>query len=251
MFDSIPESIVEQARMLENILLTACEGNRSGARPYAELRGAFISDPALKPLLPEFVRTCRDLEHFWSYIKDVAPKWEPRRLHIRTALSPLFQHLEGGNTSPGDLVVSDTLSSFDAEGVHAVWEKALARRHTDPEGAITSARTLLETVCKRVLDECSVTYTDREDLPALYRMVALQLQIAPSQHSEEIFRRILGGATTVVEGRPTERGARPFGRGEVAERLKAPHSKCGIRATVSWVRIPPSPPISCLSSPDT
>ena len=30
--------------------------------------------------------------------------------------------------------------------------------------------------------------------------------------------------------------------GEVAERLKAPHSKCGIRATVSRVRIPPSPP---------
>jgi hypothetical protein len=26
--------------------------------------------------------------------------------------------------------------------------------------------------------------------------------------------------------------------------LKAPHSKCGIRVTVSGVRIPPSPPIS-------
>ena len=31
--------------------------------------------------------------------------------------------------------------------------------------------------------------------------------------------------------------------GEVAERLKAPHSKCGIRVTVSGVRIPPSPPL--------
>ena len=30
--------------------------------------------------------------------------------------------------------------------------------------------------------------------------------------------------------------------GEVAEWLKAPHSKCGVRATVSGVRIPPSPP---------
>jgi hypothetical protein len=29
--------------------------------------------------------------------------------------------------------------------------------------------------------------------------------------------------------------------GEVAEWLNAPHSKCGIRATVSGVRIPPSP----------
>ena len=31
-------------------------------------------------------------------------------------------------------------------------------------------------------------------------------------------------------------------RGEVAERLKAPHSKCGIGASLSGVRIPPSPP---------
>ena len=32
--------------------------------------------------------------------------------------------------------------------------------------------------------------------------------------------------------------------GEVAEWLKAPHSKCGILARVSWVQIPPSPPQS-------
>src|SRR5262249_52985241 len=34
----------------------------------------------------------------------------------------------------------------------------------------------------------------------------------------------------------------PCGHGKVAEWLKAPHSKCGIRVTVSGVRIPPSPP---------
>ena len=37
-------------------------------------------------------------------------------------------------------------------------------------------------------------------------------------------------------------------RGEVAEWLNAPHSKCGIRATVSGVRIPPSPPINKINS---
>src|SRR5437660_8349243 len=41
------------------------------------------------------------------------------------------------------------------------------------------------------------------------------------------------------------RGGLPRARryGEVAEWLNAPHSKCGIRATVSGVRIPPSPPV--------
>ena len=36
---------------------------------------------------------------------------------------------------------------------------------------------------------------------------------------------------------------RRAGSGEVAEWSIAPHSKCGIRATVSGVRIPPSPPV--------
>ena len=32
--------------------------------------------------------------------------------------------------------------------------------------------------------------------------------------------------------------------GEVAERSKAPHSKCGVGVSSPWVRIPPSPPIT-------
>ena len=111
-----------------------------------------------------------------------------------------FEVVEGTNRAPVDPVVSDTLLKFDADGVHAVWQKALERRHADPEGAITTARTLLETGCKRVLDEIGGSYTDRDDLPALYRAVAMQLQIAPSQHTEDTFKRILGGATSVVEG---------------------------------------------------
>ncbi len=52
----------------------------------------------------------------------------------------------------------------------SIWKKALERRHSDPDGAITSARTLLETVCKRILDEAGdVRIRTEEDLPALYR----------------------------------------------------------------------------------
>src|SRR6266849_10003346 len=46
--------------------------------------------------------------------------------------------------------------------------------------------------------------------------------------------------TRLVRNRFHDR-SQPYG--EVAEWLNAPHSKCGIRATVSGVRIPPSPPL--------
>ena len=195
-----PVTPLEQARSLEHLLVAACEGSSLDNGFYQALRTELMNDPVLRPLLPEFVRSCRDVDHFWGYIKSVSPKWAPRRQHVRDALTPIFAHLEGTNRSPVDSVASDVLQRFDADGVHMVWEKALSRRHTDPDGAITTARTLLETVCKRILDEAAETYSDKDDLPALYRAVALKLQIAPSQHTEDAFKRILGGATSVVEG---------------------------------------------------
>ena len=102
-------------------------------------------------------------------------------------------------------MVSDQLKTFDSAGVHEIWVKALSRRKDDPEGAITIARTLLETVCKRVLDELGIKYTNKEDLPKLYSMVAKSLNLAPEQHSEEAIRAILGGVMTVVNGLGTLR----------------------------------------------
>jgi uncharacterized phage infection (PIP) family protein YhgE len=111
-----------------------------------------------------------------------------------------MDHLEGKAAAPSDAVASDTLQTFDAEGVHAVWTKALSRRNTDPEGAITVARTLLETVAKRILDETEQSYSDKDDLPKLYSMAAKALNLAPDQHTEEPIKAILGGAMNLVNG---------------------------------------------------
>jgi hypothetical protein len=44
-------------------------------------------------------------------------------------------------------------------------QKALERREQDPDGAITSAWTLLEEVCRFVLDSEGETYDEKADLP--------------------------------------------------------------------------------------
>ncbi len=59
------------------------------------------------------------------------------------------------------------------------------RRTADPEGAITVARTLLEAVCKHILDGLGIAYAPRDDLPKLYGAVARGLRLAPDQHREE------------------------------------------------------------------
>jgi len=105
------------------------------------------------------------------------------------------------------------------------------------DGAITSARTLLETVCKRILDEADETYSDRDDLPALYRAVAMKLQIAPSQHTEDAFKRILGGATSVVEGLGSLRNkiGDAHGQGGKPSRIKMPR-RLSCLGQVVWTK---------------
>ena len=89
---------------------------------------------------------------------------------------------------------------LDTQYISEAWDKARTRRHDDPEGAITAARTLLESVCKHILDEINVEYGDNADLPKLYGLTAEGLNLAPSQHTEDAFKKILGGAQSVVNG---------------------------------------------------
>ncbi len=217
--------------MLENLLVARATGDMSAnSLIYEYLRGEFVADAILKPLLPDFVRTCRTLSIFWPFIKGKAATYAERRRYIAEAFSPLMDRLEGANRAPGDAVMSDVMITFDADGVHAVWEKALRRRSSDPEGAITLARTLLETVCKRVLDELNQTYSDREDLPKLYSATAKALKLAPEQHSEDAIKAILGGAITVVNGIGTLRNklSDSHGRGGLPVRPTAGHASFGV-----------------------
>lgn len=95
------------------------------------------------------------------------------------------------SSCPSDDLISESLSRFDKSIVHRRWQTALERRSSDPENAITLSRTLLEDVFKWILTETDVPYEDGFDMPKLYRLVAKELRLAPDDHSEDIFRRIL------------------------------------------------------------
>jgi Abortive infection C-terminus len=228
----LPSSPAERATLMENLMTERATGGLGAStHVYEYLRREFMADPMTKELLPDFVRTSRTLDAFWPWIKNKAGSYADRRHLISEAFGPLADYLEGRNRAPGDQVVSTSLESFDADGVHAVWSKALERRKTDPEGAITVARTLLETVCKRILDQIpGASYTDKEDLPKLYAMAARALNLAPDQHSEEPIKAILGSAMTLVNGIGTLRNrlSDSHGRGGKPVRPSPRHASLAV-----------------------
>ncbi len=71
--DELPSSPTERAATLENLMTARATGDlKASSRVYESLRLEFMRDPVTKPLLPDFVRTCRTLDVFWPYIKDKA-----------------------------------------------------------------------------------------------------------------------------------------------------------------------------------
>lgn len=113
--------------------------------------------------------------------------------------SPIYTITSHTLGSPADAAISSTLQRFEPEQVHALWTAALDRRSTDPAGAITLARTLLEDVCRWLLDQTGHSATEQDDFPKLYRKLAKALNLAPDDHSEQVFKQILGSCQQVVE----------------------------------------------------
>jgi hypothetical protein len=192
--------LLDQVERLQIILIAHATNGSADPDEYRELRAVLLEDPLVRNILPRFLRICRSPVEFWQFIQPKFPSYRERREYIYAEFRPLFDRLEGTASSPADAAVSAALDRFDTESVHDLWTRALERRDTDPEGAITLARTLLETVCKHVLDDAHIAYDTGDDLPNLYHKASSTLNIAPSQHSEKLLKQILGGATAVVGG---------------------------------------------------
>lgn len=193
-------TLIAEIETLKNLLVSRAIGGKARDPEYQELRGKLVKHPLVKDKLPQFLTTCRNLDEFWGYIKARAGTYEGRRNILRDAFNPVLEFLEQLNHAPSDTAVSKTLSTFDEANVHAVWSAALERRTTNPQAAITSARTLLEAVCKHILDEQQIEYPEGAELPKLYSKAAASVNLAPSQHTEQVFKQILGGCQSVVEG---------------------------------------------------
>ncbi|MCX5817143.1 MAG: abortive infection family protein [Proteobacteria bacterium] len=132
-------------------------------------------------LVEKAVRTVAEAQH--CYIRDII--WVAK---------------VGTIPSPSDSEIEYTLQNLDSEHIRSAWNKALSRRATDPDGAITSAKTLVEAVCKHILNALSVQYPPNQDIISLYHLVAERLNISPSQHIDKNLKRILGSCQAVVTG---------------------------------------------------
>jgi hypothetical protein len=136
--------------------------------------------------------------------------------------SPYFEVRPLTKGAPGDENTSKISAAFDPDEIHTRWQAIMASRESDPGRTLTLARTLLEDVCKWIIVEAGETYQESADLPVLYRQLAKLMKLAPDDHTEDIFKPILGGCQSVVQG-----------LGSLRNKLGDAHSLGAVRARPS------------------
>jgi hypothetical protein len=194
--------LLEKVEALQDLLVAIATSSSSAVDTdiFLSLREELMAKPEVKRQLPQMVVNCRTPTQFWHFIKNKYPTYEQRRQYIWGEFRPTIEGLEHAESDVTSQLVADTLDQLDVEHVQAIWAHALENRTVNPEGAITAARTLLESVCRIILEDLQVTPADDWDLPRLYRATAERLNLAPTQHTEQVFKQILGSCQQVVEG---------------------------------------------------
>ncbi|MCG3142527.1 MAG: hypothetical protein HDKAJFGB_03996 [Anaerolineae bacterium] len=196
------EELLDKVCELKSMIVSMCTGgyNDFQEKRFRVLREHLLAYDWIKEKMPEVARRYSSKVEVYRFMKAQSETYQGRAGYLDEAFRPLIQILEGKASAPNDEHVSRTISSIDWDRVQKDWTKALELRDSDPEGAIRQGRTLLETVCKHILEEAGVPFREKDDLPQLYRSVADLLQLSPSRQTEEIFKQVMGGCFSVVQG---------------------------------------------------
>lgn len=142
----------------------------------------------------------------WNmYTQEIDEDQEIQRLiKIINALGYAYNQDTGRITKNGNGVNLSTVKSlaekFDVEYVLKECNRIEKEAQTDPEDAITSAKAMVESTLKHILDSEGEQFNNNEPLRALYKKVSNIMNLSPGGHNENTFRTILSGMINVING---------------------------------------------------
>jgi hypothetical protein len=128
--------------------------------------------------------------------------------------------------------LQEHLEAVDSQSIRDDWLRMLRAAEQDPEDAITSARAVIESTCKSILDELQIPYEHGWKLGRLYKKTAQALQLSPQGYREQVFKQILGGMFSVAHGLAEVRNAfgDAHGKGKRPVRASARHARLAVNA---------------------
>src|SRR4051794_32982239 len=95
-------SDAEAVQRLKSLTLAACDGTRdlSNDRAYQAVRKRFVGRPEYSDVLPSFVRSHRNLELLWQYLRDLSVSRPERRIKVAASFDEMIDRAEGLTKPP-------------------------------------------------------------------------------------------------------------------------------------------------------
>lgn len=218
--------LVATIREFEKHCIDMATGTTIQYETYENSRNNLMSDASIKSAIPDWIVENRYGSQYWKFIKNKYAHYEERRIFLRTSFDDLVSYVESNGSHPISVSVQEIVESIKEDNLESIWRKINIRKDTDIDGAITAARTMVETTLKYILDQENETYTNKDDLNDLYKKVAKLLNLSPAGHNEQLFKKILGGVTTVVQGFGDMRNSYgdAHGKGKINYRADSRHA---------------------------
>jgi Abortive infection C-terminus len=196
---SYDQSLKIKLNHLHDIAVKAAtDGGTAEETAYSAIREKLLADSRLADILPTWIRDCPTLWSVRKTMQGISKHYSERRLFIANSIAPMQE-------KAGKKVSLIHAIEINESSVNEHFTKALLRANSDPAGAITAARSLLESVLKQILEQRNLEFDELADLPKLYKMCSRELNLAPDQHSEKAFKQILSGCIQIVDGLGTIR----------------------------------------------
>ncbi|WP_415895896.1 abortive infection family protein [Neptuniibacter sp. PT34_22] len=99
---------------------------------------------------------------------------------------------------------TENLASYlETEGykaAHDDFERAIAFIDTDPEQAMGSASSILESICKGVLERLKITIPKDQTLKSLVKATYGAMDLSPESHADPDIKQVLGGIANAAVG---------------------------------------------------
>lgn len=132
------ESLIEEIECFRALLTGFATGGDTDATTapnYEGFRKRLMANAETAPRLPDFVKRCRTLSDFWTFIKPRVKTYQERREFLLQQLDPLLTYLESQRTS---LSAEPILAKLDSDHVRTALQRVSVRVASDPEGAMTA-----------------------------------------------------------------------------------------------------------------
>ena len=186
----------EKLYSLHSILDKAVTSDNLLENEFKDLRSFFINSLYMN-LLPKWLCTSPDLAAIKKIAQGISSQYKGRREWLNEELSPLHKAVRQFTT---DILNENIciLESLDSKTIMLHWDKMLCRLKHDPEGAVTMARTLLESELKLIAEKLDLQLGKNEDVPSLYKKIAVVMKLSADQHQEKMFKSLLGSCSGIV-----------------------------------------------------